>query len=495
MTILSESKKTYNRLYADIYIKRKYPDGTFDSDWQDVTRWFIGDGIGSIKYELDSGDFDVGLFIANNVNLKFDNSAGKFSDTDDSRSLWAGFETRNLTKFKIDAGYLDEDDSKVEAVPFEGFLDERSLKTDEKDNVTLTVLAKDAIFKTCEVAAGTLSSSISASEAIYILCNRGEVTDHITVDPDNIDPSSDITLDAPSAYNGQKLDAALSEIMLLTNSVLYVDSSGNLVVTGRNHSARIQHEFYRNSSTGEKDNIYSISSINNGRQRVKNYWTWSGETISSSSASYLLKRYGVTKKVISSSAVTDTDVQQTILDNLRDEFQYPKQEFILETDYIPGVLTFFDTVTVEVNPRYSRETNLAISGRAVSGSALSVDFQTGLKIDKNKGFKVLSIEHNLREAKTKLKLREKGTTLNDGYFYMIQSAYYSVEFSAATSVDVDVSGDGMDAQYCKVEPLDSSDNYKTSGITVTRPDSSTIRFTSSIAITKTFRVLVVEVEH
>lgn len=495
MTILTESKKTQNRLYADIYIKRKYPDGTFDSDWQDITRWFLGDGVGSIKYELDSGDFDVGLFIANNVNLSFDNSSGKFNDVGDSRSLWAGFETRNLTKFKIDAGYLDEDDAKVEGIPFEGYLDERSMKTDEKDKVTLTVLAKDAIFKTCEVAAGTLSSSVSASEAIYILCNRGEVTDHITVDQDNIDPSNDISLDDPGDYNGKKLDAALNDILLLSNSVLYVDSDSNLIVTSRNHSAKIKHEFYRNSSTGEKDNIYKISSINNGRQRVKNYWTWSGASLSSSSDSYLLKRYGVTKKVVSSSAVTNTTVQQSILDDLLDEFQYPKQEFVIETDYIPGVLTFFDTVTVEVNPRYTRETNLAIAGRAVAGTAQAVDFQTGLKIDKNKGFKVLSIEHNLREAKTILKLREKGTTLNDGYFYMIQSAYYSVEFSAATSVDVDVSGDGMDAQYCKVESLDSSDDYKTSGITVTRPDASTLRFTSSISITKTFRVLVVEVEH
>lgn len=495
MSILTESKRSTNKLYADVYMKRKFPDGSFDSDWIDITRWFLGDGIGSIKYELDSGDYEVGLFVANSVKISLDNSAGKFSDVDDTRSYWAGFESRNLSKFKIEAGYLDENDEKVAATPFEGYLEERSLSSDENDTIGVTILSRDSIFKTVDVVAGTLSSAILSSEAIYILCNRGEITDYVTVDSANINPSNDVVLDAPSSLNGAKLDSALNEIMLLTGSVLYVDSDGNMIVTSRNNSPKIKHQFYRNSMTGQKDNIYGISNINNGRQRVKNYWTWSGGSVSAFSASHHLKRYGVTRKSIGSSSVTSNAVRQSILDDQLAEWQFPKKELEIETDYIPGVLSFFDTVTVDVSPRLSRNDDLAISGHAISGSARSVDYSTGLSIDKNLGFKVLSIEHNLREAKTKLKLREKGSKLNDGYFYMIQSAYYSAAFVAATSVDVDVSGDGMNAQYCKVEFLDAGDNYKTSGISVTRPDSSTIRFTSGASITKTFRVLVVEVEH
>lgn len=301
-------------------------------------------------------------------------------------------------------------------------------------------------------------------------------------------------LDDPSQFNGVKLDAVINRILFITNSIGYVDPDGNFIVKGRRHSRRIIHSFYKNSIDGYKDNIYGITNINNGRQRLKNSWFWGGTSIYSTSLEHHSKRYGISRRSISEPSVTNTDTIQNILDYQRDEWQFPKQEMQIETDYLPGVFSFYDTVTLDINPRYSRQNDLAISGLAVSGEARSVDFLSGFKIDPLKGFKILAISHDLNQGKTILKLRNIGKTLTDGYLEMILSQTYSVVFTAATSVDIDVSPDGLNAQYCKVEILDSGSDYKTDMIEVKRPDANTIRLTSGVAITKTFRVLVVEAQ-
>ena len=46
MSLIEEATKGLNRIYADIYLKRRYPDGSFDSSWIDITRWVVTSGIG-----------------------------------------------------------------------------------------------------------------------------------------------------------------------------------------------------------------------------------------------------------------------------------------------------------------------------------------------------------------------------------------------------------------------------------------------------------------
>jgi len=492
MTIQTEAKKPTNRVYADLYLKRRYPDGTFDSDWIDISRYVAGGGYNQIKYQLDSGDFDVGVFVANSVNVVLSNNEGRFNEIDDSRSYWSMLESRNLSKIKIEAGYIDENDAKVSATPFEGILDDKSFVINDDDTVSFTVLARESVFKSLEVITGTLASSISASDAIYTLCYRGEVVDYMTLDSDNINPGNDITIDDPTVYDGKKLDSVLAEILVITNSVMYVDENGNLIVKNREHTRRPVINLYSNASTGQHDNIYRITAVNNGRHRVKNLWYWSGSAINASSSAYFHNRYGVTRKSISYDSITTGATKQSIIDALLAEWQYPKQEFIVTTDFIPGVINFYDTITLDVNPRYSRQDDLAISGLAVSGTARSVSFLSGLKISPLLGFKILAYHHDLNNATTTMKVRNIGNQINDGYLEMVLSETYTVAFAASSTEDIDVSPDGLNAQRCKVEVLDTGDDYETLDIEVTRPDANTITLTTGVAITKTLRVLVVE---
>ena len=494
MAFADEVKKTVNRQYVDVYLKRRYPDGSFDADWIDITRWVVGNGIDKIRYSLDSGDFDVGIFAANNVRMKFDNSSGKFNDNSDPRSYWAAFQSKHLSQIKIEAGYITDDDEKSEATPFHGILDESSMNHDSSDNVSITILSRESALKRVSVVAGSLSSSVSASDAIYILCNRSEITDYITVTTSNIVPGNDIALDDPSVYNNKKLDAVLNDLLLLTNSIMYVDNDGNLIVKDRENTSTVKYYFYANSHDGKKDNIYSITGVNTGRQRIKNAWFWGNTSLSAQSDSHHLKRFGTIRKSISSDAITTTATKQSILDNALAGWQFPKSEMIIAVDYMPGVLDFYDTIVLDIKPNLSRYYDLPIAGAAVAGADLLVDYQSGMYIDKNLGFKILSIDHDIRTAKTYFKIREKGNQLNDGYIEMINTKLYTLVFTASASEDINVGADGIDAQRCKVEILDAADDYKTNLLTVTRPDSNTIRIAAGSAITETYRVLVVEVE-
>ena len=210
MAFSDEVKKSTNRIYADVYLKRRYPDGSFDTDWIDITRWVRTDSIGSMKFSLDSGDYDVGIFVVSSMSILFDNSTGKFNDNTDSRSLWAAFESRNLSKVKIEAGYINDDDTLSAATPFTGILDERSMRTSDNDTVAATLSSLDSVLTNNYVVPGTLSSATLASDAIFTLCNRSEVTDYVTVTGANINPGLDVTIDTTSDFDGRKLNLVIN---------------------------------------------------------------------------------------------------------------------------------------------------------------------------------------------------------------------------------------------------------------------------------------------
>lgn len=486
-------RRKVNRGYTDVYMKRRYSDGTYEEDWLDITRFVLRDGLNKIVTKIDSDDFDVGLYTINSVRMVFDNSGGRFNDVDDTRSYWTSFETRHLSRIKIEAGYIDDSDTKVVEAIFQGLLDERTINVGQNDTAEATILSRELSFKTLTVIAGSLSSSVSAKDAFYVLCSRGEITELMTVDISNINPANNITIDDPSVFENKKLDSVLNDLLLLTNSVLYIDGSDNLIIKDRTESKKVQYRFFLNSESGESDNIYDISSFNNGRQRVKNFWLWSGTSAFAQAGETNRKRYGITRRTVSSDAITNTATRQSILNALRDEWQYPKRELVLETDYIANEVSILDLVTLDVRPTLSRRDNLPICGHAVAGSAVCLEYKSGVMVDSALGFKIISIEHDLRRMKTILKVREKGKTLTDGYFDMILSQTIAVSFTAESSKDVNVATYGMNAQRCIVQVLDDTDDYANVDLKVQRPTSNIVRLTVGSAITQTFRILVIEV--
>jgi hypothetical protein len=380
---------------------------------------------------------------------------------------------------------------------FEGIIDERSFVFDvENDTVSCTVISREYAFQTVNMVGGSLGTSVLASDAIYVLCNRPEITAYMTILESNINPANDVTFDAPNQWAGMKLNDVLNEIMLVTNSIMYIDKDGYLIVKSRQHSRLVKLELRQNSNTGKQDNIYSIRNVNSGRHRVKNYISWGSGTsaIVESSADEYLERFGITKKTVSCDAITNVATKATVISELLNEWQFPKQEMEVETDYQANEIDFFDMVTVDIIPQLTRKNELPICGEAICGSAVLVDYASGFKTDVNKGYKVISIEHSLSEFKTRLKLREIGNQLNDGYIHMILTKSIPAVFSSETYKDINVAAYSMNAQRCLVQVINPSGSYVTEEFTISRPSSSIVRVTSGVALTGTYNVLCSEVE-
>lgn len=492
MTTAVQITKRVNHGYVDVFLRRRNSDGSYEANWLDVTRYVTT--APTIDQSLDSGDMDIGVFTVGNITLAFNNRDGRFCEPWDSRSLWAAFETRHLTKIKIEAGYLDDDFAKITEDVFEGLIDDRGVSTSDRDEVSMKVLSLDSAFKQVTVPAGSLSSAILASQAIYILCSRGEITVHMTVDQDNIVPANDIVIDDPNAFDARKLDDVLNELMLITDSVLYVDEDRNLIVRERLETRRVKREFRRNAASGKSDNVYAINGFNSGRQRVRNYWQWSNTTIVAKSSELHIKRWGANKKTVSSTAITNAATKLAVVERLRDQWQFPKREVEIVTDYLANELSIFDMVTVDCQPPLDRQTDLPIggTGTAVAGSCTAARFAAGLHIEPDVGFKIIGFRHDLGSFKTTLRLREKGNQINDGYIVIPLTKAIDVAV-AGSPVDVDISAYEMDARFTKVEVLDAGDEYDTLNIGVRRTGEDTIRINAG-ALVGTVRLLLVECE-
>lgn len=495
MTFFQEANKPGNRIFTDVFIKRRLPSGDYESDWLDISH-LVTSGLKSLSYSLDSTDFDVGIFTQDNVNLTFNNRFGHFNDLDDSRSLWAALESRHLTKFKIESGYIGEDEEVFGEVSFQGLFDDRTFNKSDNDDVSVQILAREYVLQNLDVPAGTFGSAILASEAIFILLNRGEVIEQFGVDATYIQPDIDFILDDPAQYNGKKLNAVLNEILLLTNSVGFINSADYFEVRTRQVGPMVSLNFYSNARLpgAYKDNINAIRQVNSGRQRVKNVITF-GAAISKS-ADHHLERYGITKKNITSDAVTNLAVRQSIADRMREEWQFPKQEMILTTDYIGNSAKLLGLCRIDVQPDYDvKYTELPTfdDPETVIDSAQLIGFTNGMFISRDRGYKIISVEHDLQAGETVLKLREKGKTLTDGWFDVLATAKYDVVFAAETTKSVNTAPKGIDAQCALVNILDPDDDLANTDIKISRPNSSTITLETPMPITKTFRLLVVEV--
>ena len=345
------------------------------------------------------------------------------------------------------------------------------------------------------IPAGLLGSEQAASEVLFSILNRGEITSHLTISSTNINPNNDITIDNPAAYNGKKVKAVVEEILLLTNSVAMIDENAAFVVRARTSSNQVSHRFFMNPRRrSNSDNVYSIRAMNSGRHRVKNGIYWQGSTEFSQSEDHHVEQFGLNKKTISSDAITSTVTRQAIVNRLREEFQFPKEEFELETDYLGTAAQLLQTVTCDIQPAFSRQNEIPVAGVAVAGEAVAVGFSSGIFIIPEKGYKVIGIRHNLKDARTILKLREIGKTLTDGYFDMLTTQVYDVSFVAQEYVTINTAADSINARLTIVQVIDHNDEYDTEkGLRVTRPSTSEIKITSTTAITKDFKVYVVEV--
>jgi hypothetical protein len=491
-TLKELSNRSNQKIFAEIFLKRRRADGSYDPDWLDISRELNGTIGGNVRNSIDSQDYDIGIFREDNVTLSFNNRNGRFNDVEDSRSFWAAYDSRHQSKIRIDYGYLDDEGEKVGGLVYTGLIDDRSVRISGDDQVSVTVLSRQSVFQNLAVAGGTFDSPVLASQALEIILTRTEVLEQFNIDPLLIDPDIDYLIDDPSKYNGQKLNQAINDILFFTNSVGFVDENDYFVVRGRRIGNAIKHKFYSNPEYSvQKDNVLEVRGMTSGRHRIKNLIEWS--EVQAKSIPYDLTRYGVTRKSVSTDSITNLATRQQIVDRILEEWQYPKDEFEIVVDYMGSDVQILDLCTLDIQPEYQRHHDLPFVGEAIVGEAIAVGYENGIHIRPNRGFKVIAIDHNISAAKTTLKLREKGITNFDGYFDMLTTHKYDLVFTAQSSVSISTTAKSINAECAIVQVLDPNDDFAEVEMDIRRPDASTLTFNVGAPITKTFTALVLEI--
>jgi len=104
LSLQNQVSKSFNKIFRRCFIKRRQNDGTYESEWQDVSKYVKK--WGKIRREIDSSR--LSKFRFRGMTLVMQNEEGTFNPWTNDASLWFGFSDIQRTLFKIEAGYLEQ---------------------------------------------------------------------------------------------------------------------------------------------------------------------------------------------------------------------------------------------------------------------------------------------------------------------------------------------------------------------------------------------------
>lgn len=367
-----------------VYLK-PFDDAGQYTDWIEVTSDVPENGLGPIRQKLDVNEYDLGIYSNSAVSLTLRNDHGKYSDVGNIDSIFHYKRAESLVKITWDIANHDfvagvsmaEELLSQEEVLFTGILNDESAAMGIQDQLLkFQVLGREAILERLLVPYADIANEDLASEIILACLSQAGVTSLLTVDAPNIDPGTDVEIDDVSVLQNLTVKEALNKLLLVTNSVLYVQGDA-VYVTGRTPPADPGYYFYGQASESGRENIIDISNIKTGLNRMFNFVTWADTALSSENGSTLSK-YGYRKKEVSFDGITNNTTKQAVLDAIRTEFGDLKQEFELKTPigYDVLALPILDRVSIDYpQPAVSNDElplyEVALYGEAIYPKTLS----------------------------------------------------------------------------------------------------------------------------
>lgn len=392
-----------------IYLKTFDTEGEYQSDFIEITRDVVK--IGAITQILDNTEYDIGIYRNSNCKITVRNDHGKYLEPDGLRSIFPFKRTGSIVKITWDirdydlcVGFFKAGEELLghEITIFEGLLDEVPASSSIVDqSVEFTILGFESLFDKVLVPFGDIvdlgddfMNPDTMSDVIYKCLNQPFITNILIVDSDNINPALDPRVDEKDSLEDKTVRAALSEILLACNSVLYIKDRA-IYVTSRAASNDIKYQFYGQASVNGLENIIDIKNYRDGLNRTFNYWAWRETSFFSQEISSV-EKFGILRKELSLDLVTaiSPDNIQAILDENRTEFGVPKPEFDLETPISYESLDLFhlDRVSIDYPTIFVPADNnpLPRYGQNIYGAARYPYGQWSLTLDPLDNFKIQS---------------------------------------------------------------------------------------------------------
>lgn len=412
--------KSYQVLITPLVSKNVYGttiDVTKDVDINDFVK---ENGISTIKREVDNGDFDIGVFVFDSINLTCLNLDGKFSGINDSRSMFK----YSRDKAKITINFFNGESNTPDS-SFRGIFDDRATKLNfGKNEIKFILLSNDSIINRTKVTAGVVVNGSLVSTAIKTLLQLPEIIAVLNYSDANINVLNDYVIDDGSKFDNKTVKKALDLLLSVSNSVLVIEKdTDNIIVRGRDFNSGLTKRLFGHGDNFGRENIIDIKQYNDGLQRAFN--TVVVGSISKSNLGFI-DQYGDNTKSYTFDFITNPTTQTQIALDILNYWKAPKIELEAEvkTSEVRG-LTFFDLVSIDFPYRKKPANNqkLPIYGTAVYGTAVYPKIFGNLKIRPSVAFKVIGIKENTKKFLTKIKLRQVGTEVDDGFFGKIGTFY------------------------------------------------------------------------
>ncbi len=402
-----------------VYLKTFESAGVYQSEYTEISDDVLK--LSNIKQNLDSSEYNVGVFRFASVKITLRNDVGKYLDSSSIRSIFPV--KRQDSKIKVtfdenpkdlcvgffyagECGPLND-----EVTIFEGLLTEitESSNIDEQE-VSFDVLGFESIFDRVTVPYSSVGATDSISTVIETLLNQTEITDLLTVSGSNINPGLDQALDAKNDLENKTVKEALDseELLLLSSSVLRIEN-GAVLVTSREPTSETLFNFYGQASSLGAENILDVKGFRYGINRVFNFWSWDDTSLTATEPTSI-STYGVRKKELSSDLITDTTKRQNILDQNRDDFGTPKIELTLTTklDNETLALKLLDKVDIDYPTVFVAESGetLPVWGQVKWGGFKWPLGKWSLTLNQLTKFKIVARQINVRDETISFELRE-----------------------------------------------------------------------------------------
>lgn len=376
----------------------------------EVTDRVLLTGLAEIVRSIDSSDYNVGVYTFNDVTLECDNSDGYFSDPSDSRSLFQF--SRDLAKIRV--VYYQND---VPTTTFRGLINDEATRNDlQTDTISFRVLGLNSAIRKTLVIPGTVTDGTSVRNAIFAILNREEITSVLSITLTDINPDQNGTVDLGTKLDNQNTADALNELLGVSNSVLVITSSDEIVVKSRAHdTVKDPLLLFGKGDLLLRENISSIADYNSGLQRLFNSIKVNDIEVSDNTSIVV---YGARNKEFTIDWLTDLPNITALANRILREWKSQKIEFTVQIrTELAKDYDLLDRVSIDfplvVHPagRFLPFYEVAVYD---DPDAPYPHISGSLAIMPELGFKIIEIREDPRAFITTLKLRQIGVTETDG---------------------------------------------------------------------------------
>lgn len=396
-----------------IYIKPFDASGVY-AEFIEVTDYVLAPSISTIKREIDATEYDLGVFKNSSISIELANETGRFSTVDVAQSIFNYKRGNSIVKVTWNPDINEQaiagsSYTVGDYIVYTGLINDDSTTLDlVTHKVKFNCLGFESQLEKMEAPFDDFTIGDTPEEILLSCLNQAPFNTLVTVDALNISCGTNGVVDAIAHYENNTVREVIDELLLVSNSVLYIEDD-IVYVVDRTESASLKHTFYGQASNIGIENVQKLSNIREGLNRVFNLITWQDSTEVAREATSILK-HGASKKEFESEAYTDTTKRATILTAIKDEFGLPKMELELTTPVKSDrlELKILDKVNIDYPTVFipADENQLPLWGKVKWGEFRWPIGAWSLTLTTDIYWKIIGITYDLKKDLITYKLRE-----------------------------------------------------------------------------------------